>query len=253
MKTNTLFKWMFGAFLIASMTVLVPACSSEDDSKEEPKQEQQAEQDDQSILEQRDEFWKGWIDKCFPNEDWNTTTFTTNGVNYDEFKAEDPAVWQAMMDMYQTPEDGDKYLPGVVTSGSTFPVEVTVSAGDKLFKLVPDGKNISGPSPYYVTQEQLDWIKAHPAELEQNLGLPLSSVSGEYWIYSITSLVDDNLFFQSTIAPTDQFTNATPKVVYKTPGGATQSLLINNGDVMKWKKSDQPDEKYIPDTLPIVE
>lgn len=231
---------------------LIPACSSEEESKEDDKQEQQVDEDE-SILEQRNAFWQEWINKCFPNEEWNTTTFTTNGVNYDAFKSDNPQVWQAMVDTYSDTASANSYLPGVVNSGNTYPIEAQASSGMKLYKTVPEGKDISGPSPYYVTQMQLEWIKLHPAELEQKLGLPLSSVSGEYWIYSITSLVDDNLFFQSTIASTDQYANATPNVVYKTPGGAIQSLLINNGDPMKWKKSDQPDEKYIPDTLPEIQ
>ena len=254
MKTTFNFKHLLGAFLFASVIFLIPACSSEEDPKDQQKQEQQDNQkEDQSILDQRNEFWNDWIAKCFPNEDWNTTTFTTNGKNYDQFKESNPEVWQAMIDMYQTLEDGEKYLPGVVNSGNTYPIETHANVGMQLYKIVPADKDISGPSPYYVTSTQLDWIKLHPAELEQKLGLPLSSVSGEYWIYSITSLVDDNLFFQSTIASTDQYANATPNVVYKTPGGATQSLLINSGDPMKWKKSDAPSEKYIPNTLPKVE
>lgn len=247
MKTNNKIKFLVGAVLFATTLCILPSCGGE---KPDPKPTPVPET---SMLDQRNAFWKEWVDKCFPNEDWSTSTFTTNGVNYDAFKTGNPEVWQAMIDMYQTPEDGEKFLPSVVNSGSTNPIEAHATAGMKLYKIVPAGKDITGPSPYYVTKMQLEWIKLHPDELEQKLGLPLSSVSGEYWIYSITSLVDDNLYFQSTIAPTDQFANATPSVVYKTPGGATQSLLINNGDPMKWKKADTPDEKYIPDTLPKVE
>jgi hypothetical protein len=208
---------------------------------------------EESILEKRTAFWQEWVDKCFPNDDWNTTTFITNGKNYDQFKTDNPEVWQAMADMYTDPATATKYLPEVVRSGSTYPMEVTAYIGQKLYKIVPQGRDIAGPSPYYVTETQLESIKLHPEELEQKLGLPLSSVSGEYWIYTITSVADDNLFFQSSIASTDQYANATPEVVYSTPGGAVQSLLINNGDPMKWKKSTTPEEKYIPDTLPKVE
>lgn len=253
MKSTFNIKQLLGALVFASAIFLIPACgSSEETPNEDAKQEQTEPQEDVSILELRTEFWQEWIDKCFPNEDWNTTTFTTNGVNYDAFKTEDPAVWKAMMAMYQTPADGEKYLPGVINSGSSFPVIVEIEAGEQLFKIVPAGKDISGPSPYYVTAEQLNWIKENPELLEQKLGLPLSSVSGEYWIYTITSTVE-NEYFQSTIASTDQYANATPNVVYKTPGGATQSLVLDNGDLMKWKKSTEPFEKYIPDTLPEIE
>jgi len=248
MKTNVKIKSIFGVVILVTSFFLLPSCNTDKDEPSDPKPKEET-----SILEQRNAFWKEWIDKCFPGEDWNTTTFVTNGVEYTAFKANDPDTWQAMVDMYIDTASANSYLPGVVNSGSTNPIEVYAYAGQKLYKIVPAGKDISGPSPYYVTETQLEWIKLHPAELEQKLGLPLSSVSGEYWIYSITSVADSNLFFQSTIAPTDQFANATPNIVYSTPGGATQSLLINNGDPMKWKKSDEPVEKYIPDTLPKIE
>lgn len=254
MKANILFKWMFGAFLIASTMVLVPACSSDEGTKEDPKQEELTEQDDQSILEQRDAFWKEWNEKCAPpTTKTDSSIFKTNGMNYDAFKENDAEVWAEMIALYQTPQDGEKWLPGIIESGNTNPVPVHASAGTKLYKIVAAGKDIQSPSAYYMTKTQLDQLKLHPAELEQKLGLPLQSVAGEYWIYSITSLVDNNIYFQSTIASTEQYAATTPDVVYHTPGGGTQSLLINNMDQLKWKKADTPDEKYIPDALPKVE
>ncbi len=255
MKTSTSITRFFGTMaLVAAVLFIAPSCGpgGEDDPKKDPKEQKDEEV---SILEQRNEFWKEWQAKCAPETTkTDSSIFVTNGKDYDQFKADNPEIWQAMIDMYQTPSDGEDFLPGVIMSGSTYPIEVHASAGQKLYKIVPpEGKIVGSYSPYYMTKMQLEQLKLHPADLEQKLGLPLQSCSGEYWIYSITSLVDDNLFFQSEIAPTKQYAVTTPNVVYHTPGGAVQSLLINSNAEMKWKKGTEPDEKYIPDTLPKVE
>ncbi|GAB5416939.1 MAG: hypothetical protein Crog4KO_18060 [Crocinitomicaceae bacterium] len=255
MKTSTSITRFFGTMaLIAAVLFIAPSCGTE--AEEDPQKDPTEQKDeDASILEQRNEFWKEWKDKCAPpTTKSDSSIFNTNGKNYDQFKADNPAVWQAMIDMYQTPADGEQFLPGVVNSGSTYPIEVNAYAGQKLYKIMPpEGKIVGSYSPYYITEMQLEQLKMHPADLEQKLGLPLQSCSGEYWIYSITSLTDDNLFFQSSVASTEQYAATTPNIVYYTPGGATQSLLINSNDQMKWKKATEPDEKYIPDTLPKIE
>lgn len=253
MKINTSFKRFFGiTTLLLAVLFIAPACGTETVDTPETETTEQTEENS-SILEERTAFWKEWNEKCAPpTTETNASIFKTLGKDYETFKTNDTEVWQAMIDLYQTPEDGEKWLPGLIESGSTYPIPVHAYAGQKLYKIVAAGKNISSPSAYYMTEMQLEKVKMHPADLEQTLGLPLQSCAGEYWIYSITSLVDDNVFFQSSIAPTEQYASATPEIVYHTPGGGVQSLLINNMDPLKWKKSEEPDEKYIPDTLPHI-
>ncbi len=108
------------------------------------------------------------------------------------------------------------------------------------------------PSPYYLSEAEYQWIKANPAQLEQKLGLPLSSVNAEYDVFTITSQANNNKLFQSTVAPTKQFANSTPSVIYNTTGGRTQSLIINNGDTDFWIKSSSPIETISPNNLPQI-
>lgn len=204
------------------------------------------------ILEQRMAFWDDWTVKCFPDQNWGNSVFITYGVDTTLFPKEHPKTWAEMRGVYRDSASANKYLSGIVISGSSYPVSKYANSGELLYKIVPHGRNIQGPSVYYVTKSQLDWIKTHPDELEQKLGLPLSSTSSEYWIYSITSKVDSNIFFESTIAPTEQYAKSTPKITYTTPGGATQSLIINNSDTLKWKKAITPLEKYMPNCLPAI-
>lgn len=151
-----------------------------------------------------------------------------------------------------TPTLADNFLPGVINSGSTVPIKITVNEGETFYKIVAKGSNISSPSPYYLSQVEYDWIKANPHLLEQKLGLPLSSVSAEYDVYTITSLVDNNTLFQSVIAPTQQFSNGTPSIIYSTSGGRIQSLIINNNITTNWAKSSSPIETITPNILPTI-
>lgn len=201
-------------------------------------------------VEKRTNFWNEWIVKCFPNKDWNTTTFTTVGLDYITFKANKSKRDNQMRAMYNTSTDADKYLPGIINSGSSNPKRLKVKQGTKFYKIVYKGGNINSPSPYYLCEKEYKWIKNHLQYLEQKLGLPLSSVNAEYDVFTITSKVNQNTLFQSTVAATKQFANLTPEILYNTPGGKTQSLIINNNDVDFWLKSTTPIESISPNLLP---
>jgi hypothetical protein len=203
-------------------------------------------------ITQRTSFWDDWINKCFPSKNWSNTTFQTVGKDYNAFKTANTTLDNEMRAMYSTQAAADNFLPGVVNSGVASPVKVTVNQGDKFYKIVPKGGNINTPSPYYLSEAEYQWIKANPAQLEQKLGLPLSSVNAEYDVFTITSQANNNKLFQSTVAPTKQFANATPSVIYNTTGGRTQSLIINNGDTDFWIKSSSPIETISPNNLPQI-
>jgi len=203
-------------------------------------------------ITQRTNFWNDWIDKCFPEKNWSNTTFETFGKDYNTFKTANSVIDNEMRAMYNSTSDADNFLPGVVNSGITNPVKITVNQGDKFYKIVPKGNNINSPSPYYLSETEYQWIKANPGQLEQKLGLPLSSVNAEYDVFTITSKVNGNVLFQSTIAPTKQFANNTPSITYNTTGGRTQSLIINNGKSNLWDKSATPIETISPSSLPQI-
>lgn len=200
-------------------------------------------------VEKRTNFWNGWIDKCFPNKDWNTTTFSTVGIDYATFKVSNPEIDNQMRALYNTSADADKYLPGIVNSGSSIPLSLKVKQGTKFYKIVYKGGNINSPSPYYLSEKEYKWIKNHLQFLEQKLGLPLSSVNAQYDVFTLTAKVNC-VAFQSIIAATKQFANATPAVIYNAPGGKTQSLIINNNNIDFWLKSTTPIESLSPNVLP---
>jgi hypothetical protein len=204
------------------------------------------------LLTQRTSFWEDWITKCFPGRNWENTTFETLGKDYNAFKSANPVLDNEMRAMYSSTTFADRFLPSVVKSGSTNPVKITARQGEKFYKLVQKGGNINSPSPYYLSELEYNAIKKNPSQLEQKLGLPLSSTSAEYDVFAITSKTNNNQLFQSTVAPTNQFANATPNLVYETPGGAKQSLIINNGDPDYWDKSINPIETLIPSELPKI-
>lgn len=156
----------------------------------------------ESWVAKRTNFWNEWIEKCFPNKDWNTTTFTTVGIDYATFKDNKNRRDNQMRAMYNTSTDADKYLPGIVNSGSSNPKRLKVKQGTKFYKIVYKGGNINSPSPYYLCEKEYQWIKNNLQFLEQKLGLPLSSVNAQYDVFTITSKANRNVLFQSTVAAT---------------------------------------------------
>ncbi len=206
---------------------------------------------------ERIEFWNQWLDVCAPgNEatstspDWAKTTFRTVGVAYDSFIIEDSLEYMAMLALYSTEESAKKYLPGVIESGSDYPDKAVIKKGEYLTKIVKIGADISGPSVYYITPVELNHLKMNPDRIEQELGLPLTSNTGTYLIFRIYAL-DDNVVFQSHIAPTLQYSSI-GQAVYWTCGGAIQTLVIDNNDTARWAKDSIPSDTLKIHTLPDI-
>jgi hypothetical protein len=201
-----------------------------------------------SIAQQRTSFWDSWISKCFPDKDWSKTTFKTIGEDYTVFKSKNKVVYNDMKAL----NPNEIKLQEFVESGSTMPEELLVKKGDGFFKIVPKGNDINGSSAYYLSRAQLDKIKGNAEKLEQMLGLPLSSVSAEYDVFEITYEGNKGYVFQSRIAPTQQYANATPDIKYTTTGDGMQTLILDNMDAAKWKKSAVKVAEINPSTLPDI-
>ena len=206
---------------------------------------------------ERVEFWNRWLDACAPGNnaastkaDWSQTTFRTVGVTYEGFKTEDSLDYVAMTALYSSEELAKKYLPSIILSGSDYPDKATINEGEYLTKLVKVGANISGFSVYYITPKELKRLKAKPDRIEQELGLPLTSNAGVYLVYRMYA-IDDNVVFQSHVAPTVQY-NKPEKAVYWTSGGATQTLVIDNGNTARWTKETIPSDTLRIQTLPNI-
>ena len=206
---------------------------------------------------ERVEFWNRWLDVCAPGNDasstsadWSRTTFRTVGVTYEGFKTEDSLDYVAMVELYASEELAEKYLPSVICSGSDYPDKAVVAKGEYLTKLVKIGADISGFSVYYITPKELERLKMKPSRIEQELGLPLTSNAGVYLVYRMYAL-DDNLVFQSYVAPTVQYTSPS-EAVYWTSGGATQTLVLDNSNTVLWAKDSIPLDTLKIRTLPDI-
>jgi hypothetical protein len=199
-------------------------------------------------LTQRTNFWDDWINKCFPSKNWSNTTFVTKGKNYSTFKTTNASIYNDMKAL----NPNEIKLQEFIEAGSTVPVKVLINNGDEFFKIVPKGNNIGSPSAYYVDQAQLNLIKTNPEKLEQVLGLPLGSVNAEYDVFKITYQGSSGYVFKSTVAGTEQFANATTTLKYLTPGGGTQTLILDNMDGAKWLKGSAPIESIAPNKLPLI-
>lgn len=206
-----------------------------------------------NIVEERDIFWKELKERYFPDNDWSKTDFVTEGVNFDKFKLDHPDLFDEMASKYNSIDDANRYIPGLVESGSTVPVKVMFKKGDELFKIVQKGGNIDSPSAYYLTKSELDFVKQHPESLEQALGLPLSSTTSEYDVFKIVAKKDNISGFESIIAQTKQSAKVNPGDFYKTTGGKKQTLIIDNKNSDIWEKGSTPVETISPKSLPKID
>ncbi|MCR9173521.1 MAG: fibronectin type III domain-containing protein [bacterium] len=202
------------------------------------------------IIEQRKNYWDNIKNSCFPDNDWSKTNFETKGLDYNQVSLNNPALINQMSLKYGNPGAATNFLPGVINSGSSVPTIKNYSEGDILYKIVPKGNNIQTPSPYYLSQSQYNAVKNNSATLEQVLGLPLSSCSSQYDVFTITAK-DDVTVFESIIAPTKQNAISTPNTIYETTGGGTQTIIIDNGKTELWEKSIAPLETITPNSLPV--
>ncbi|MEO1438517.1 MAG: hypothetical protein AAFV80_23460, partial [Bacteroidota bacterium] len=153
--------------------------------------------------------------------------------------------------LYPADSIAQKYLPGVIQSGRDYPDRKVIKKGNYLSKLVKVGADISSPSPYYLTPKELKRLKRNPGQLEQRLGLPLTSNAGIYVEFRMYALAD-NTVFQSHIAPTVQY-RSPDQGVYRTSGGAIQTLVINNRDAKRWSKESVPADTLWIDRLPEID
>lgn len=206
-----------------------------------------------NVLAEREAFWKELKEKYFPENDWSKTDFVTEGIDFNKFKSDHPNLFDEMAAKYDSMAAADRFLPGLIESGSSIPFKVTFNKGDELFKIVPKGGNIDGPSPYYLTKSELDFVKQHPERLEQVLGLPLSSTTSEYDVFKMVAKKDNISGFESIIAQTKQSAKSNPGDFYETTGGKKQTLIIDNMESGTWEKIAVPVEAISPKSLPKID
>lgn len=109
----------------------------------------------------------------------------------------------------------------LIKSGSTLPLKKTLNVGDELYKIVPKGNGYT-KSSFYISKSEFDVLK-NSSDIEQKLGLPLSSHAVEYDVYKATAKQRLDVF-ESTVANTNQGG-------YITTGGARQTFLLDDS---KW-------------------
>lgn len=174
------------------------------------------------------------VERFLKRSDWKDDLIKKYGDDIGDFKPRglnpsqvSQSTKNAMLKEYPSslsPQLKERFLSDVLKSGSTSPVRLKMNSGGELFKVVPKG-NTPNKSPFYLRKSELDNLKKS-GNIEQKLGLPISSHAAEYDVYKAVAKQTVNVF-KSKVAPTIQ--NG-----YKTTGGATQSLIL---DTSKWSIS----------------
>lgn len=156
---------------------------------------------------------------------FDITNFKPQGLNAVDVPG---TTYSEMLGEYSTAIDNltkQRYLNGLIKSGSTVPIKKTFSVGDELYKIVPKGEGVTPYTPFFMTKEEFEAIEM-TTNIEQKLGLPLISHAVEYDVYKITATQHAKAF-ENTIANTLEKT-------YTTTGGAKQMLVI---DRSKWSSA----------------
>jgi hypothetical protein len=113
------------------------------------------------------------------------------------------------------------FLAELIKSGSTVPIKRACLPGEVLYKLVPEGKEVSSYTAYFISPTEFARLK-NSLTIEQELGLPLGSHSVKYDVYAITANQNTNVF--------ESICASTIESGYHTTGGATQTLVINRSN-----------------------
>ena len=134
----------------------------------------------------------------------------------------DQSVYVDMLNEYPPSlPNREEILDEVIKTGSTIPAKVFYQQGDELYKVVPKGESVGSNSPFWMTLDELNSLKASGG-IEQKLGLPLDSHGVKYDVYKISANQNSNVY-QSIVANTIESG-------YSTSGGATQSLVLKRSN-----------------------
>ncbi|WP_028455956.1 hypothetical protein [Chitinilyticum litopenaei] len=111
----------------------------------------------------------------------------------------------------------------LLASGSTVPKAASVSPGEKLYKLVPEGEMPGARSAFWATKDEVAALKGMSRDqIADRLGIPLESQQlPRFDVVEITA-TRPTTTFSSTIAPTTQ--NG-----WEQAGGGIQTLVTDRG------------------------
>jgi hypothetical protein len=149
-------------------------------------------------------------------------TYKTHGIKDDpKTSPEGRRLAKEYEDLGLSQQDATIKARELMETGSTPPLANPVEAGDRFYKLVPEG-NMPGPkSEYWVTREQLQSLEGLDRDqIASRLGLPLEQQkSARFDVVEIKAMRPSTTFV-SKIAPTTQ--NG-----WSRTGGGIQSLITD--------------------------
>ena len=96
-----------------------------------------------------------------------------------------------------------------------------MNVGDNLVKIVPEGGSVSGYTPYFTTQAELEKALESGENLADVFGLPRASESLSYSVFQIQATASTDVFV-SVVAPTVEGS-------IERSGGALQYIIPDRG------------------------
>jgi hypothetical protein len=154
----------------------------------------------------------------------STAPFQTHGITLDQVPA---SVQNQLLNDLKTGgfNNAGDVMESIIESGRTVPVPMQATSDTKLYKLVDassDYPSPSGTTVYWIDQNQLKLIQAHPELANDILGLPANSQAMQFNVFEIQPKAGTSpTIYQSNIA-TSTNSNGLTSV-----GGATQTIVPN--------------------------
>jgi hypothetical protein len=119
------------------------------------------------------------------------------------------------------------YVKDQLKTFADVPTELVLRPGDKLYKLVPEGANVSGFSPFFATESQMKAWRASNKSPADFFGLPLASHADSYTEF-VMKAEETTVVLVGKIAPTSQvIPGPSGAIEVLTTGGGGQAVVSN--------------------------
>ncbi|MBZ2210091.1 PAAR-like domain-containing protein [Massilia soli] len=157
--------------------------------------------------------------------DWNK--YQTHGIKADPMKsAEGRRLVRQFEEQGMSERTAIKEARELIKTGSSPPMANPIEVGDKLFKVIPEGRSVSQSSAFWATDAELRTLKGLTYDqIADKLGVPLASQQGtKFHVMEITAF-RNGTSFTSVIAPTTEV--GANGVIWSQRGGGLQTLLTD--------------------------
>jgi hypothetical protein len=162
-----------------------------------------------------------------PEFSGNWDNYETHGVKVDPMKSsEGRRLVRQFEEQGMSERRSINEARELIKTGSSMPIANPIEAGDKFFKVIPEGASVGPNSAYWATEKQISTLNGLTYnQIAERLGLPLASQQGMKFEVMEISAFRNGTSFTSVIAPTSEA--GANGMIWTQGGGGLQTLLTD--------------------------